>query len=242
MKHLLAPTLLSLLVLLAPPAARAQIPDPSLVCFEQQIACGTACATLEAPQSIDCICQCAFQACECALGGTGFADQCVDQVLESVCTTGIIGLLQTAPVLPDAFLPGGGFVFDQAVSGMWHDPPLTDEFTYTMTGSSKFTAILDFPAGFSQPFTVSVGEQVLGSDFGPGDTLVFPGGGVEEFVVSGIAPLVDSEVGDAFPLRLAFDTPTADFVMPEPGAALLTGAAVATLAFVRRARTRRQSR
>ena len=85
----------------------------------------------------------------------------------------------------------------------------------TMTGGSLFTNILDFPTGFDDTFEIFAGGSLLGS-FGPGDSVdftSFAGGGVSEFLVRGINPLVDVENPAGFPLQLAYNTPTADFVM-----------------------------
>jgi len=41
------------------------------------------------------------------------------------------------------------FVFEDAPSVDWIDPPLASGFTYSMTGSSLFTAVLDLLSGFN---------------------------------------------------------------------------------------------
>ncbi len=78
-------------------------------------------------------------------------------------------------------------------------------------------------------------------EFGPGETVDFVsllGAGVSSFTISGIEPLVDAEDPLAFPIALAFNTPTASFTMtavvPEPGAASL--ALVGAGAMLRRRR------
>jgi len=212
-------------------------------CFEQQQVCGDQCIEqLSAPDEFDvtvrCICQCGFAACECSLGGLGYAELCVNTIAQ-ICNDNLTGILQSSPVLPNVTSPGR-FQFENAISGMWVDPPPTDGFFYTMTGDSLFTSILEFPTGFSQPFIVRVGEQELGS-FVPGNSVSFEsfaGGGVDAFEISGIAPEVDSEDPAAFPLRLSYNTAAADFIMtaPEPGALSLGGAALAVLALRRRGR------
>jgi hypothetical protein len=91
-----------------------------------------------------------------------------------------------------------------------------------MDSASLFTSILDFPTGFAEPFDVIVDGTLLGS-FGPGQSVDFVallGHGVDRFTVAGITPLVDAADPAAFPLKLAFSTPTASFRMlavPEPG-------------------------
>jgi len=215
--------------LLMTPAERAEAGFNS-GCIDQQMACNQGCLTLGGVDSqVRCICLCGFTACECVLGGTGYGNQCVESVA-AICNSNFTGLVQSSPLLPAAVLPNG-FRFDEALSGMWVDPPFTDGFTYSMTGASRFTAIVDFPTGFAQPFTVSVGEQVLGS-FGPGQSVDFsgfPGGGVTSFSVMGIAPEVDTEDPEAFPLRLAYDTPAAAFTMTSLPEASPTAAAAAVL-------------
>jgi hypothetical protein len=143
------------------------------------------------------------------------------------------GATPANPMLPTSLLPGGGFAFNNVPGGLWYDPPLVDGFDFAMTGGSLFTGILDFPPGFADPFAVYVGGVLLGT-FGPGQSVSF-GAGVSAFTVAGIRPLVDAANPLAFPIRLAFNTPTASFTMipradpaviPEPGtlALLLVGA------------------
>ncbi len=130
-------------------------------------------------------------------------------------------------------LPGGQtFVFTSTPTNNWYDPPVAYGYRFTMTGSSKFTAIADFPVGVSptNSFTVSTGSQKVG-DYGPGqrtDFVALMGAGVSSFVVSGIVPYKDSSDVLAFPIKLDFDTPTADFTMmplPVPDGALIPASA-----------------
>jgi hypothetical protein len=84
-----------------------------------------------------------------------------------------------------------------------------------MESNSLFASILDFPTGFDAPFTVAVGDEVLGQ-FLPGQTANFIdllGESVSHFTVTGISPTVDSSDPTAFPLKLAFDTDYASFQM-----------------------------
>jgi hypothetical protein len=99
--------------------------------------------------------------------------------------------------------------------GCWVDPPAATGFTYTMTNAALFTGIADFPAGFGNALDVSVGGQSLGT-FGPGgsvDFTTYPGGGVSEFVVSGITPPSDVSSAESFPLSIVFDSAGAEFTM-----------------------------
>ena len=105
--------------------------------------------------------------------------------------------------------------FTGGTSGQYFGPPAAYGLRYAMTGvgASKFTAIQDFPVGFSDAFTVSVGDRVLGT-FAPGQKVDFTaltGGGVSAFTLTGITPQADPDPALGFPLRLAFDTATADF-------------------------------
>lgn len=134
------------------------------------------------------------------------------------------GSSENNPVLPGG-MANGAFSFVGVVTGAWVDPPVAEGFHYTMNSDSLFTEIQDFPTGFPNPFTVSVNGQELG-EFGPGDSVdftQFPGGGVKEFMITGLTPLVDPENPIAFPLKIGFDTETADFRM----AAILDPEAVA---------------
>lgn len=220
------------LALLAPSSSHGQD-----VCSDEFDACLAPCSQLTDLALLNrCVCQCYFSQCECVFGGIGYADECV-QAMNQSCGGDPTGLTQQTPVLPDASFEGG-FVFDNAISGMWVDPPATDTFVFEMSDTSLFTAIVDFPTGFSQPFVVSVDGQEVGT-FGPGQSVDFsghPGGGVSSFDVSGIAPEVDSADPEAFPIRLGYDTATAAFTMrvPEPGSFVGGLAAVASVAWLRR--------
>lgn len=126
---------------------------------------------------------------------------------------GVAGSSQSSPILPDAQLPSGEYVFTDVPSGRWFDPPSTFGYTYEMTTpGSLFTSISGFPTGFVDDFTVMAGSTNLGA-YGPGDTLTFPGSGVSSFSITGINPLVDGSDPAAFPLQLTFNTPTASFTM-----------------------------
>ena len=97
-----------------------------------------------------------------------------------------------------------------APQSSWYDPPTTTGYRFT-TLEGKFTAIDDFPPGFSERFQVHAGGALLGQ-FGPGERVDFPGG-VGEFTVSGITPAVDGSSPLAFPIKLSLDTVGVTFVM-----------------------------
>lgn len=159
----------------------------------------------------------------------------VDYLTQTIFGSGIApasipGSSQDIPLLPQEVEPGR-FVFEDVPAGLWYDPPFTTAFEYNMlSAGSLFTEILNFPTGFSDGFTVSVGNTVLGQ-FGPGDSVDFTGfagGGVSQFMVSDITPAVDAANPLAFPLQIDFSTPTASFEMvavepvPEPTSILGT--------------------
>ena len=124
------------------------------------------------------------------------------------------GSTQNNPILPDIQRPGD-FTFIRVVGGRWVDPPLAEGYAYSILSDSLFTAILDFPTGFSAPFTVSVDGAVIGS-YSPGESVDFtgfPDGGVPSFTVTGISPAVDPNDPAAFPLQVDFNTIQADFRM-----------------------------
>lgn len=125
------------------------------------------------------------------------------------------GSSETFPLLPTVTEPDGTFIFTDVPSGVWFDPPAVEGFAYQMLSNSLFTSIVDFPTGFADPFTVAVGDTVLGQ-FGPGQSVDFAalvGNGVSAFTVSGINPLVEEGDPNAFPIQLAFNTATASFSM-----------------------------
>ena len=148
------------------------------------------------------------------------------------------------PLIPDSVTvnPNGSVTWtfntlgiSLCVSGCWVDPPAATGFTYTMTNAALFTGIADFPAGFGNAIDVSVANSSLGT-FGPGgsvDFTGFPGGGVAEFVVSGLSPPGDVSSAESFPLSVVFDSAGAEFTMTSIPAApvpLLGWSAGASLA------------
>jgi len=128
--------------------------------------------------------------------------------------THIIGFTRANPILPVVVTPGN-FRFENAPTGMWLDPPMADGFEYVMTSDSLFMAILEFPPGFGDSLSVTAEGVDLGT-FKGGQGIDFTdalGHGVARFTVRGITPVVDGEDPAAFPLRLAFDTETANLEM-----------------------------
>lgn len=156
-----------------------------------------------------------------AVGEEGGWDNCLldngnRQTWRSWCDRPNAGESQENPFLPDIIEDNGsGWWFDRVPSGQWFDPPTTFGFGYEMKSDSLFTAILGFPTGFDSPFTVSVGNEVLGQ-FSPGQTVSFLdtlGWGVSHFTITGISPTVDLSDPMAFPLQLKFSTQEASFRM-----------------------------
>lgn len=152
------------------------------------------------------------------LYGSGCPDS--DTVGETSCTPSDsifpIGSSQNTPILPN-IKEKNRFIFFDFPSGNWGDPPTTYGFEFVMASNSLFTEILDFPVGIDKDnlFTVSVGNKILGQ-FGPSQSVDFVallGQGVSEFTITGIDQLVDASNCTAFPIKLAFSTPTANFGM-----------------------------
>ncbi|NEO53387.1 MAG: PEP-CTERM sorting domain-containing protein [Okeania sp. SIO3B5] len=128
--------------------------------------------------------------------------------------------------------------FCGVTSGAWYDPPTAYGFHYEMDSDSLFTSILDLPSTFENPFTVLVEDIVLG-EFSSGDEIDFSlyadilgdflidGEGVERFTVR-TGDAIDPTNPMALPIKLAFNTETADFTLspvelestPEPATVL----------------------
>jgi hypothetical protein len=99
--------------------------------------------------------------------------------------------------------------------------------------------VAELPAGFEDPFTISVGGNILGQ-FAAGQGVnfqSFPGGGVSQFEISGVNPITGPAGPFNFPLKLAFTTPTGNFAasaVPEPATPLTLGFAILALNTARR--------
>jgi hypothetical protein len=109
------------------------------------------------------------------------------------------------------------FQFCNGATGRWFDPPLAVGYDFQQTGSSLFTDILSLPVGIDGDgfFEVQVGNQSLGQ-FAQGTGVNFVqllGNGVPSFRIVGIDPAKDATDVEAFPVKLAFNTATADFTM-----------------------------
>lgn len=130
------------------------------------------------------------------------------------------GSSQQNPIMPNVTLPNR-WEFTNIPRRTWSDPPTAYGFRYEMTSDSVFTQILDFPTGFTKPFTVLVKDIILGEftaennvNFGNYSTLLgnlLIGNGVKEFSVTGLN--ADPSNPGAFPLQLDFNTETANFNM-----------------------------
>jgi hypothetical protein len=138
------------------------------------------------------------------------------------------GVTAITAILPTTG-PSSEYVFNNVPSGLWFDPPAASAFEYKMTSGSLFTSILDFPGGFFvNPFTVSTGGVVLGT-FINTQSLVFPNGGVSDFIISGITPSAVPGNTAGFPLKLDFNTPTASFTQKQLCLYTLTAGPVNTI-------------
>jgi hypothetical protein len=124
------------------------------------------------------------------------------------------GATAITAILPATVGSSGEYIFNNVPGKLWFDPPAASAFEYTMTSGSLFTSILDFPNFFDNPFTVSTGGVVLGT-FIDTQSLVFPNGGVSDFIVSGITPVAVPGNTAAFALKLDFNTPTASFTQKQ---------------------------
>lgn len=129
---------------------------------------------------------------------------------------------QYNPWLPNCNRDGATHSFCNVEGNRWFDPPTAYGFNYKMTSDSLFTSILDLPSNFIKPFTVAVGDILLG-EFTAGDRIDFSqfaaelgallvnGTGVKEFTVTGLD--VDPNNPAVFPIKLASNTDLMSFDM-----------------------------
>lgn len=129
---------------------------------------------------------------------------------------------QYNPWMPNCSDGGGAYGFCDVSGNGWYDPPTAYGFNYKMTSDSLFTSILDLPSNFVKPFTVLVGDILLG-EFTAGDRIDFSkfaaklggllvnGSGVKEFTVTGLD--VDPSNPAIFPIKLASNTDLMSFDM-----------------------------
>jgi hypothetical protein len=154
--------------------------------------------------------------------------------------TPLIGTWQDRPRLPSSS-DGSHFEFSGVPSGQWFDPSVVSELRFTASFGTLFSRVAEFPSGF-EPMTLSVDGNALGT-FSGGQSFSFgsfPGGGVTEFVITGIDPLTEVMGPLGFPLKLAFTTPTGSFVttaIPEPATHMLLAAVMLVLGNRRRRRS-----
>jgi hypothetical protein len=157
-------------------------------------------------------------------------------------TTAEPGTEETNPILPSTTDANGTFFFSNVPSGRWFDPPLVFGYEFTMSRpGSLFTEIMNFPSGpsFGNLTVTAGGNTWTGQQSGMSLNL----GGVTSFRITGISPLLDNPNGAAFPIQLAFSTPTAAFSMtplasnvPEPGTVALSLTGLAAVMWLRRRR------
>ncbi|WP_017718619.1 PEP-CTERM sorting domain-containing protein [Kamptonema formosum] len=142
-----------------------------------------------------------------------------------MAVSNVVGASQFNPWLPNCPIQtANSMSFCGVTTGHWFDPPTAYGFDYEMDSDSLFTSILDLPATFENPFTVSVADKVLGV-FGSGDSLNFGDyadllgdllidnngtKGVTKFTVR-TGDAIDPTNPMALPIKLAFNTETADF-------------------------------
>lgn len=127
-----------------------------------------------------------------------------------------IGSVQAVPILPTT-VQDSAFVFENAPSGDWIDPPATNGFQFATDGASSVTKILSLPLNIDpdNTYTVVVAGQSLGN-FAAGASVDFVkllGHAVSDFAVLGIDPVVDAGNPRAFPIQLAYDTDSANLTM-----------------------------
>lgn len=137
--------------------------------------------------------------------------QSTSGMMTGTSTCALQGDTQQFPVIPEV-----GYQFANAPTAQWFDPPLALGYEFQQTGASLFNGILTLPIGIDGDglFEVQVGNQSLGQ-FAEGagvDFVQLLGGGVPSFRIIGIDPAIDA-VDGCFPVKLAFDTPSADFTM-----------------------------
>jgi len=122
------------------------------------------------------------------------------------------GISATNPLYPDSSTSGGGCGsgkvcwFWPAVLGfdLFFDPAGANAYTYQTLDGSLFTSVSGFPSGFASAFDISSGGTNYGL-FGPGQKLIFPGGGVSQFTISGITPAVNGSSPTAFPIQIGLN-------------------------------------
>ncbi len=154
------------------------------------------------------------------------------------------------PYPPTSGGDGEPFVFSDAPSGRWFDPPLAGGYFYETDGDSNFTLVRPppqaiVPDGDGQYLVSSIhGDQIVAADA----TYVFPSP-VGSFRILGIDPLVDGGEPLGFPTFLDFDqTPVTFFMSPIPEPATIALAMIGIppigfrLIYNRRRRSRARSK
>ena len=152
------------------------------------------------------------------------------------------GFSEQNPILPTGTASGGGFAFagSSIQSGNWFGPSTNAAYHFSMQGDALFNSILELPSSLAAPVQVFSGGRLVG-DFGANASVDFVellGNGVASFDITNITPPADAANPTAFPIRLAFNAPTADFTMtpvPEPASfALMLAGLTSLVGFARR--------
>lgn len=163
--------------------------------------------------------------------------------IQSIYGAGIGSVTPLAGSWQDRPIPAGSsqhgvFEFTSVPNNRWFSSPSLPELRFTALDGTLFSQIAELPSEFG-PLAVTVDGTFLG-EFSAGQNVsfaAFPGGGVSEFVISGLHSLGDPQ----FAVKLAFTTATGSFLaigtVPEPATLTILTAALIALCKSRPRRT-----